>query len=139
MIKSFLAFCLTVAFIHPAIADEMMTPSPEGTKAYIISPADGATVPQTFKVQFGLSGMGIAPAGMDKENTGHHHLNVDGKQMPMAGMPMGKDIMHFGGGQTETTLTLPPGKHTLQLILGDKSHIPHHPVVMSEIVTITVE
>ncbi|MBV1790287.1 DUF4399 domain-containing protein [Marinobacterium sp. D7] len=115
------------------------TPSPEGAEAYIIAPADGATVPQTFRVQFGLKGMGVAPAGIDKENTGHHHLMIDGTEMPMMGSAMGKEVKHFGGGQTETTLTLEPGRHTLQLIMGDQSHMPHNPPVMSQKITITVE
>ncbi|KEA62945.1 ATPases of the AAA+ class [Marinobacterium lacunae] len=115
------------------------TPSPDGAEVYIISPADGATVPKTFTVQFGLKGMGIAPAGTEKENTGHHHLMIDGKQAPAMGSPMGKEVKHFGGGQTETTLTLEPGPHTLQLIMGDMAHMPHHPPVMSKPITVTVE
>ncbi|GGC11141.1 rod shape-determining protein RodA [Marinobacterium zhoushanense] len=115
------------------------TPSPEGAEAYIISPADGATVPQTFSVQFGLRGMGVAPAGIDKENTGHHHLMIDGTEMPMMGQAMGQNVKHFGGGQTETTLTLEPGTHTLQLFMGDMGHMPHNPPVMSPKITITVE
>ncbi len=139
MIKSLIAVGFATIFSQAAIAEEMASPSPEGAMVYIISPADGATVPQTFHVQFGLRGMGVAPAGIDKEGTGHHHLMVDGQKMPMSGMAMGSDVMHFGGGQTETSLTLPPGKHTLQLILGDKGHAPHNPPVMSEIVTVNVE
>ena len=113
--------------------------SPEGAQAYIISPNNGETVPRTFTVKFGLQGMGVAPAGTDKAKTGHHHLLVDADTLPDMSMPMGKDVKHFGGGQTETTLTLEPGKHTLQLILGDKSHIPHNPPVVSEKIIITVK
>lgn len=112
--------------------------SPEGAQAYIISPADGATVPATFTVTFGLKGMGVAPAGTDKENTGHHHLLVDG-ELPAMDAPLGKEVKHFGGGQTETELTLEPGTHTLQLILGDMAHQPHDPPVVSEQITVTVE
>lgn len=116
------------------------TPSPEGASVYIISPADGATVSSPVKVQFGLSGMGVAPAGVDKEKTGHHHLIIDAAA-PEAGKPIGKDAqhMHFGGGQTEAMVELKPGKHTLQLVLGDKGHVPHNPAVMSKPITITVK
>jgi len=121
------------------IASEMsLTPSPEGAKAYIISPANGDTVASTFMVQFGLRGMGVAPAGVEKKSTGHHHLLVDGK-LPNLTARMGKQVKHFGGGQTETKLTLTPGQHTLQLVLGDKGHVPHNPPVISDVVTITVK
>jgi hypothetical protein len=118
---------------------EGLTPSPDGAKVYILSPADGDTVPQAFTVRFGLSGMGVAPAGTDKANTGHHHLLIDRDEMPAMGMPMDDTVMHFGGGQTEVELTLPPGKHSLQLMLGDMKHVPHDPAVMSDKITVTVE
>ncbi len=113
--------------------------SPEGAKVEIISPKDGDTVEKEFTVYFGLSGMGVAPAGIEKENTGHHHLLVDQTELPDLNMPLGSPPIHFGGGQTQTTLTLEPGTHTLQLILGDKLHIPHQPPVVSELITITVK
>ncbi len=113
--------------------------SPNGASVYIISPANGETVSETFTVKFGLSGMGVAPAGVKKENTGHHHLLINAKSLPKAGQPMGNDVKHFGGGQTETTLTLPKGKHTLQLVLGDHLHIPHNPPVVSEKITVFVK
>lgn len=106
---------------------------------YIISPLDGATVGEMVTVQFGLKGMGVSPAGLDKENTGHHHLLIDGKKLPMMDKPMGSEVSHFGGGQTETTIHLSKGKHTLQLVLGDFQHIPHDPPVVSKSITITVE
>jgi hypothetical protein len=115
------------------------TPAPTEAQAYIVSPKNGETVGQTFTVRFGLKGMGVAPAGIEKENTGHHHLLVDMDQLPPLDQPLGSDVKHFGGGQTEVTLTLPPGKHTLQLILGDHRHIPHNPPVVSEKITILVE
>ena len=115
------------------------TASPKGAKVYIIEPPNGATVTSPVSIKFGLAGMGVAPAGIDKENTGHHHLLVDGKQLPNLKAPLGQDVTHFGGGQTETSVELTPGKHTLQLILGDKFHIPHNPPVVSEKVTITVK
>lgn len=114
------------------------TASPEGASAYIISPKDGDTVDTTFSVKFGLSGMGIAPAGTEKANTGHHHLLIDGK-VPDMNQPLGANVKHYGGGQTESEITLEPGQHTLQLILGDHMHVPHNPPVTSEVVTVTVK
>jgi hypothetical protein len=117
------------------------TKSPEGARAYIISPRTGATVGQTFTVQFGLKGMGVAPAGVNTPNTGHHHLLVDLPKPPDMTMPLpvNDNIRHFGGGQTEVDLKLAPGKHTLQLLLGDHLHTPHEKPVMSEVVTVTVK
>ena len=118
------------------------TPSPKGAKVYIINLKDGDTVTSPFLVQFGLSGMGVAPAGVNKENTGHHHLLIDTKLTPdQMSKPMPSDAQHkhFGGGQTETMVTLPSGKHTLQLMLGDRSHVPFSPPVMSQTVTVTVK
>jgi len=92
------------------------------------------------KVAFGLSGMGIAPAGTQFENTGHHHLLIDDPQIDFTQpLPQNDQIKHFGKGQTETSLTLPPGKHTLQLVLADLTHTPHDPAVISKKITITVE
>jgi hypothetical protein len=113
--------------------------SPENANVYIISPADGATVKSEFTIKFGLKDMGVSPAGIEKENTGHHHLLIDKASLPAFDMPMGGDVKHFGGGQTQTTLTLPKGTHTLQLIMGDHHHIPHKPAVVSKKITITVE
>ncbi|MYB34585.1 MAG: DUF4399 domain-containing protein [Gammaproteobacteria bacterium] len=123
-------------------------PSMPGAKVYFVNLADGDTVTSPFKVIFGLSGMGIAPAGIDKEGTGHHHLLVD--RPPVGEGEMGdgelnqpiladENNRHFGAGQTETVLGLPSGTHTLQLVLGDYIHVPHTPPVMSEVITITVE
>ncbi|MBL4820006.1 MAG: DUF4399 domain-containing protein [Gammaproteobacteria bacterium] len=114
------------------------TSSPEDAAVYIVSPANGAVVPITFTVIFGLTGMGVAPAGIVKQGTGHHHLLVDGVVMPDLDMPLGAVVTHFGGGQTQTILTLPPGEHTLQLILGDHMHIPHEPPVISQVISIIV-
>jgi hypothetical protein len=116
------------------------TPSTAGAEVYIISPKDGAKVASPFVVQFGLKGMGVAPAGVKFDNTGHHHLLID-TDVPAdlsAPLPSSDKVVHFGKGQTETTLTLTPGKHTLQLLLGDYSHVPHNPAVKSEKITITV-
>ena len=109
-------------------------------EVYIVSPRDGDTVNGEITVRFGLRGMGVAPAGMEVANTGHHHLLIDMDTLPPLDMPLPKtdQLRHFGGGQTETTLELEPGTHTLQLLLGNYSHVPHNPPVMSEKITITV-
>ena len=114
-------------------------PAPEGAEAYIISPADGESVSSPVRVVFGLKGIGVAPAGIQMPATGHHHLLVD-TQPPPFGLPIPTDEnhIHFGAGQTETVLELPPGEHRLQLLLGDHLHIPHDPPVMSAPVTIQV-
>ncbi|MCB1836598.1 MAG: DUF4399 domain-containing protein [Alcanivoracaceae bacterium] len=115
--------------------------APEGAAVYFITPQDGATVSGPVTVKFGLKGMGVAPAGIERANTGHHHLLVDVDELPPAGQPVPADAqhIHFGGGQTETKLELAPGKHTLQLLLGDHLHRPHQPPVLSEKITITVK
>lgn len=117
------------------------TAAPDGASVYFISPTDGATVSSPVTVQFGLSGMGVAPAGVERAATGHHHLLVDTEQLPAAGQPIPADDhhRHFGGGQTQATLELAPGEHTLQLVVGDHHHIPLSPSVTSERITITVE
>src|SRR5690606_11132160 len=107
------------------------TPDPEGARVYIISPEDGATVSSTFTVVFGLEGMGVAPAGVQTANTGHHHLLVNWVA-PDMNMSLGAQVTHFGGGQTQTTLTLEPGEYALQLILGDHLHVPQNPPVVSD-------
>jgi hypothetical protein len=113
----------------------------EEKKLYIISPADGETLSNPVTVHFGLKGMGVAPAGIDFPNTGHHHLLINVDTLPAMDMPVPTDAnhMHFGGGQTEVTLELEPGEHTLQLLLGDMMHIPHTEPMISEKITITVE
>jgi hypothetical protein len=117
-----------------------VTPAPEGARAYIVSPADGAVVSSPVTVVFGLEGMGVAPAGVEKANTGHHHLLIDVEDLPAAGQPIPADDQHkhFGGGQTQVSVDLAPGQHTLQLVLGDQNHVPHEPPVISERITVTV-
>jgi Domain of unknown function (DUF4399) len=132
---------VVVAIASAALA-QTQTPSPQGAAVYFINLKDGDTVTSPFKVQFGLTGMGIAPVGVQNERTGHHHLLIDSKLSDEElKRPIAADAkhVHFGGGQTETTVTLPPGSHTLQLVLGDWSHIPHNPPVMSPVVTVTVK
>lgn len=116
------------------------TPAPPDARAYIVYPTDGATVRNPVTVVFGLQNMGVAPAGVDRPGTGHHHLIVDAG-LPPAGLPIpaNEHYRHFGGGQTQTTLELSPGRHTLQLLLGDQNHVPHDPPVVSGRITIYVE
>jgi hypothetical protein len=116
------------------------TEAPENAFAYIIWPNDGEVVPGgDFVVLFGLHGMGTAPAGVDKPHTGHHHLLINAELPPLdQPIPATDNYVHFGRGQTEHHLTLPSGKHTLQLLLGDANHVPHTPPVLSEKITITV-
>lgn len=140
------AFLLATGLsLSPAIAG---TPAPEGAEVYFINLSDGETVQGPVTVNFGLKGMGVAPAGTEKENTGHHHILIDRAPFGEAegdaealenGLPADDNHKHFGGGQTEVTLDLPPGTHTLQLVLGDLYHVPHSPPVMTEMITITVE
>lgn len=115
-------------------------PAPDNANLYIISPGNGEVVESPVTVRFGLKNMGVAPAGVDRDNTGHHHLLIDvDTPDPDKPVPADKNHVHFGGGQTETTIELEPGEHTLQLLLGDHLHIPHDPPVMSEQITITVK
>lgn len=113
----------------------------ESASAYIVSPIDGSVVSNPVTVVFGLRGpYGVAPAGVVKECTGHHHLLID-TILPDMALPIPKDEnhRHFGGGQTEVVLELPPGEHRLQLLLGDFAHIAHKPPIISEPITIIVE
>ena len=130
-----------LGLVPQASADAPISPAPADAKIYIINPTDGATVPETFTVQFGLSGMGVAPSGVEEENTGHHHLFVDVTEYPdfTSPLPTTDHILHFGGGQTETELTLTPGEHTLQLVLGNFAHIPHDAPVISDKITVHVQ
>ena len=132
MIKHLTALAAAAAVSLPlAAAAEMdRTPAPEG---------DGAKVSSPVTVRFGTSGIGVAPAGVEHDKTGHHHLLVD-TGMPNLSSPIPSDDnhLHFGGGQTETTVELAPGEHTLQLLMGDARHVPHEPPVASNKITITV-
>ena len=138
-VKSIIIMAISGFFIVAGSA-LARTASPEGAQVYIISPVDGEVVNSPVTVKFGLKGMGVAPAGIDKPNTGHHHLLIDVTDGPALdkSLPVDANHKHFGGGQTEATVELSPGKHTLQLIMGDKNHIPHDPPVMSKETTIVV-
>jgi hypothetical protein len=129
-----------------AVAGE--TPSAKGAKVYFVNLKDGATISSPVKIIFGLKGMSVAPAGSKTKNAGHHHLFVDRKALGKGpekadeldfSIPADKNHLHFGKGQTEKTLKLSPGKQTLQLVLGDKDHIPHNPPVASKVITITIK
>jgi hypothetical protein len=135
-----LAFGMLARAQETASAALPRTAAPENALTYFLSPASGATVTSPFTIRFGLRGMGVAPAGVSTPNTGHHHLLIDVEALPPDNLPIPNDAnhRHFGLGQTETELTLPPGQHTLQLVLGDALHIPHQPPVRSEKITITV-
>ena len=135
-----LATALSLASASAVVAADR-TPSPAGAEVYIVSPKDGAKVKGPVTVVFGLKGMGIAPAGVKFDNSGHHHLLIDTDSPTDLSLPLPADDhnVHFGKGQTETTLTLAPGKHTLQLVLADYLHTPHVPAVISKKITIVVE
>lgn len=136
--KKFALWFIAVLVTPAALAAG--TPAPGEAELYFISPKDGDTVNSPVTVRFGLAGMGVAPAGTQKEGTGHHHLILDAELPDLAQpVPSNDHYRHFGGGQTETTLELEPGEHTLQLLLGDALHVPHDPPVMSKRITITVE
>lgn len=123
-----------------ALAEGDRTAAPEEAAVYFIAPLDGAEVTSPVTVKFGLSGMGVAPAGVERAATGHHHLLIDLDALPDLDKPLPADEhhKHFGGGQTETVIELAPGEHTLQLLLGDYMHRPHDPPVVSEKIRINV-
>ncbi len=139
-LKQLIISALLLAFASPAIAEG--TPSPSGASAYIVNLKDGDSVKSPFLIIFGLKGMGVAPAGTKKANTGHHHLiineKIEGEELK-ENIPADEQHIHFGGGQTETTLKLKPGTYTLQLVLGDLNHVPHNPPVMSKAIKIIVK
>lgn len=134
----FLVVSLLVAAAGVSHAGER-APSPDGATVSFVNVADGDVVPLVFTVRFGISGMGIAPAGTAIDNTGHFHLLIDLDELPDLDQPLPAtdQVLHFGGGQSETELTLDAGTHTLQLLLADYRHVPHDPPVLSERITVT--
>jgi len=135
-LASALALMVATAFAADRIA------APAGAEVYFIAPQNGAKLHSPVTIKFGLKGMGIAPAGIKFDNTGHHHLLVDTELSELkldAPMPATDKIVHFGKGQTETTLTLSPGKHTLQLVFADYLHQSFDPPLTSKKITITVD
>jgi hypothetical protein len=148
MLKSVFSMAAVAGLMAMSAVAQDRTPAPDGAEVYFIGLEDGATVSSPLTVNFGLRGMGVAPAGTEREATGHHHILVgrpafgeaDMDDEAMAnGLPSDDNHLHFGGGQTEVTLSLEPGTHTLQLVLGDAFHVPHDPPVVSERITVTVE
>jgi uncharacterized protein DUF4399 len=134
-----LAACMAgLALMGPALADNK--PMPDNARVYIIWPADGQVIPGgKFWIRMGLSNAGIAPAGIEKQYTGHHHLLIDTDLPPMDEViPNDKNHLHFGLGQTEARIELPPGRHTLQLLLADDGHVPHTPPLYSAKITVVV-
>jgi hypothetical protein len=131
--------CVAASGIAYGQAKGGSTASPAGAAVYFIGLKNGDTLPPKATIHFGLHGMGVAPAGSDRENSGHHHLLID-TELPPLDQPIPNDFnhLHFGAGQTEADIELTPGEHTLQLLLGDKAHIPHSPPVMSELIRIRV-
>jgi hypothetical protein len=152
--RAAVAGLLMGASVFASAADALKSEAPpKDAKVFIVSPADGATVDKTFTVKFGIGGMELKPAGDQTPHTGHHHLLVDVDKDPVADMPLptslmpedgsalpaGPQVLHFGKAQTEATITLTPGKHTLQLVLGDKYHVPFKPAVESKKITVEVK
>jgi hypothetical protein len=143
VLKSPIRYILLLLLMTAAAAPvKAQTPAPPNAVVYFINLKNGDRVTSPFKIQFGLSGMGVAPAGVEKANTGHHHLLIDTTLTPeqlKEPIPADERHLHFGGGQTETMLTLPPGRHTLQLVLGDWSHVPFNPPIVSPVITVEVK
>ena len=129
--------CITTLIVLLSLPSLVLAADPI---AYIVQPAHGEVVSSPVKVIFGLSGMGVAPAGVQLAKTGHHHLLIDA-ELPNLTLPIpsNDNYRHFGGGQTEVTIELAPGQHTLQLLMGNYIHIPHNPPVVSKKITITVK
>lgn len=131
-----------LAYAFPAYANELISKAPATAQVYFITPKNGDTLSGKFKIKFGLDGMGVAPAGVEQDNTGHHHLliNTDVDSLDLSQpLPASDTVKHFGGGQTETSIELPAGEHTLQLLLGNHAHVPHDRPVMSEKIKVTVK
>ena len=140
MNRALLAFGASV--LAAAAFAQDRPPAPPGAEVYIIAPANGATVTSPVTVKFGLKGMGVAPAGVKVDNTGHHHLLIDTDLADLkldAPLPATDKVVHFGKGQTETSVTLAPGKHTLELLFADYQHVPFDPTLHSQKITITVK
>jgi hypothetical protein len=130
-----------VALQLAAAAHAQERPAHKDAYLYFVWPQDGTVIKGAFWARFGLRNMGVTHAGDDFENAGHHHLLVDVNEplAPNEPIPQDKNHLHFGAGQTETRIELPPGKHTLQLVLGDAKHYPFKPPVVSKKITITVK
>jgi len=139
-LKTVFCMVLLLAFSSLSAAETEHSPSAEGATVGFSNLKDGDVVPPVFKVVFSISGMGIAPAGVQIDNTGHHHLLIDIPELPDMNQPLpaSDKLIHFGKGQSKTKLNLPEGQHTLQLVLADYRHLPHEPPVISDRITVTV-
>src|SRR5215813_3600043 len=136
----FVAFAVIGTLLLAGHLDAQTQPPLEGAKVYIIWPGDGQVIRRgKFWLRMGVSGAGVAPAGIDKANTGHHHVLID-SELPSLDreIPNDKNHLHFGRGQTEARIELPPGRHTLQLLFGDANHVPHPPPLYSSKITVIV-
>lgn len=139
MIRS-LACCFLLSQTALPAAAQDLTKAPAGAAVTILEPKNGATVSSPLTVKFGVSGIELAPAGSDKPNSGHHHLLIDAKlDDPKGPIPADDHHKHYGKAQTEASVELAPGTHTLQLVLGDKNHLPFDPSIQSEVITVTVK
>ena len=128
-----------LALTMPLAASAQQRAMPETAKVYILWPPDGQVIRGSFWVRMGLVNAGVAPAGVERDGTGHHHILINTPLPPLdEPIPNDRKHLHFGLGQTEARLDLPPGKHTLQLVLGDENHIPHKPPLVSKQITVTV-
>jgi len=140
MLREITLAALGAAVLIMAPASRAGTPSPPNAEAYIIWPPDGAVITGgKLWVRMGLRNMGVCPKGVEMPNVGHHHLLVDTELQTDMQIPSDRNHLHFGAGETEARLELPPGKHTLQMLLGDHDHKPHDPPVYSKKITITVQ
>jgi hypothetical protein len=140
--RNIIVLAFAAALLPASAALAGATPAPENAQVYFIWPSDGTVIHGgKFWVRMGLRNMGVAPRGTAVPNTGHHHLLID-TDLPTnmdEQIPNDRNHLHFGAGETEARVELPPGKHTLQLLLGDKDHIPHKPPVSSKKITVTVQ
>lgn len=141
-----LGAALFAGMLATAVLADNFTASNPDAEVYFVNLTDGDVVSSPVTVVFGLRGMGVAPAGTEKDMTGHHHVLLDRPPMGegeddemIYGIPADENHIHFGGGQTEVMLDLAPGVHTLQLVLGDLNHVPHNPPIVSPVISITVE
>jgi len=136
----YLAFAVIGTLLLAGHPHAQTQPPPEGAKVYIIWPGDGQVIRRgKFWLRMGLSGAGVAPAGIDKPNTGHHHVLIDTELPPLdREIPNDKNHLHFGRGQTEARIELPPGRHTLQLLFADANHVPHQPPLYSNKISVVV-
>lgn len=140
MLKKLLLAVLATAIFGVGAVLAGRSPAPPNAEVFIIWPADGAVITGgKLWVRMGLHNMGIAPKGIDLPHVGHHHLLIDSELPPFdEPIPSDRNHLHFGAGETEARIELPPGKHTLQLLLGDPNHIPHDPPIYSKKISITV-